>query len=212
MAAASLAASAALALGACGGESSSGTNKPSGTYQVKVVSAEFPSNQRLGETTLMKLGLRNSGRRTIPQLTVTVSIAGKEGAASSLPFGIRDPQPGLAQPERPVWVLSEHYPKLNGSSEPGGAETSGRKTYNLGTLKPGRTTEAAWKLSASRTGRFTVLYKVDVGLTGQAKAETAGGVAPGGSFTTTITAQVPDTTVTDSGEVVEIGKGKRKSG
>lgn len=200
-----------MALGACGGgESSSGSPEASGTYDVKVVKAEFPADQQLGQTTLLRLGVRNSGDRTIPALIVSISIEGKEGEASELPFGIRDPQPGLAQPDRPVWVLSEHYPKLNGSSEPGGAETTSRKSFNLGVLKPGRTTEAVWKLSATRTGRFTIVYGIDAGLTGEAKAETAGGVAPGGSFTATISAQVPDTTVTSSGEVVEVGAGEKQ--
>ncbi|HEX7059452.1 MAG TPA: hypothetical protein VF176_06330 [Solirubrobacterales bacterium] len=213
LAAALLAAASTLALGACGGGgSSSSASEPSGTYDVRVVSAKFPTRQRLGQTSLLALALRNTGRRAIPSLTVSFSIAGKEGTASSLPFGIRDPQPGLAQPDRPVWVLSEHYPKLNGSSEPGGAETSGVKTYNLGRLEPGKTTQAVWKLSASRTGRYTVLYRVDVGLSGSAKAETAGGVTPGGSFTATITEQVPNTTVNDRGEVVELGGGGRGNG
>jgi hypothetical protein len=107
-------------------------------------------------------------------------------------------------------VLAEHYPKLDGSSEPGGAETTSGKSFNLGELKPGRTSEAVWKLTASRTGRYTVLYRVDVGLTGEASAETEGGVAPGGSFVATISEEVPDTTVTASGEVVELPpQGKR---
>jgi hypothetical protein len=207
-----LATASVLALSACGGGSSSSAPEPSGTYHVKVASANFPTLQRLGQTSLLALALRNTGERPIPSLTVTISIAGKEGAASSLPFGIRDPQPGLAQPDRPVWVLSEHYPKLNGSSEPGGAETSALKTFNLGRLEPGKTTQAVWKVSASRTGRYTVLYRVDVGLPGSAKVVTTGGVVPGGSFTATITKQLPETTVTDSGEVVELGKGKRGNG
>lgn len=210
VAAALLAAASSLALAACGGGSSSGAAEPSGTYHVKVVSASFPAHQSLGQTTLLRLAVRNTGRRTIPALTTAISIAGKEGAASAQPFGVRDPQPGLAQPDRPVWVLSEHYPKLNGSSEPGGAETTGLKTFNLGRLKPGATTEAVWQVTASRTGHYTVLYGIDVGLTGSAKAETTGGVAPGGSFKAFITDQVPDTTVNDKGEVVEITEGGRQ--
>ena len=118
---------------------------------------------------------------------MTVSIAGKEGQASSLPFGISDPQTGLAQPDRPVWVLAAGYPRLAGSSEPGGATTSNRKTFSFGPLKPGATTEAVWKLSAVKAGKFTVLYRIDAGLSGTAKAET-NGVAAGGSFATEISA------------------------
>ncbi len=192
----------AALLAACG-ESSSDANQQAGTYEVKVSEAEFPTGQRLGQTSLLRLGVRNTGKKTLPALTVTISIAGREGRDSALPFGIRDPQPGLAQPYRPVWVLAEHFPKLAGSSRPGGASTSNPKTFSFGPLKPGKTTRAVWKLSAVKAGRFTLVYRVDAGVSGTARAQTAGGVAPGGSFVTHISTVPPDTEVTDSGEVVE---------
>jgi hypothetical protein len=193
------------ALAACG-ESSSDANEPTGTFRVKVTDASFPALQRLGQTSLLRLAVRNDGSKTVPALTVTFTIAGKEGVNSSLPFGVRDPQAELAQPERPVWVLAETYPRLAGSSEPGGASTSNRKTFDFGTLKPGDTTEAIWKLSAVRAGKYTLLYTIDAGLSGGARAVTDGGVTPGGSFATEITQRLPETEVTDSGEVVEIKK------
>jgi hypothetical protein len=199
----------AALLAACGGGSSD-ANQPAGTYRVKVTDASFPTEQRLGQTTLMQLGIRNSGKKTIPALAVTVSVAGKQGQESSLPFGIRDPTPGIAQPDRPVWVLAQTYPRLTGSSEPGGATTSNRKTFDFGPLKPGKTTEAVWKLSAVKAGHFTLLYSVDAGLSGTARAKTEGGVAPGGSFVTEISAVPPDTEVTDSGEVVEKAKQRQR--
>jgi hypothetical protein len=200
----------AALLAACGGESSSDANQPAGTYDVRVTDASFPTEQRLGQTSLMALGVRNTGKKALPSLTVTVSIAGKEGQSSSLPFGYRDPQTGLAQPDRPVWVLAAGYPRLADSSDAGGATTSNRKTFSLGPLKPGATTEAVWKLSAVKAGRFTVLYKIDAGLSGTAKAET-NGVAAGGSFATEISAVPPDTEVTDDGEVVEKAKQRQRS-
>lgn len=201
---------AAALLAACGG-SSSDANEPAGTYKVKVTEASFPTEQRLGQTSLLQLGFHNDGDKTVPALAVTISIAGKEGQTSSLPFGFRDPTPGLAQPDRPVWVLAETYPRLVGSSKPGGASTSNRKTFDLGPLKPGATTEAVWKLSAVKAGHFTLLYSVDAGLSGTAKAETANGVAPGGSFVAEISAVPPDTEVTDDGEVVEAQQQRRRS-
>jgi hypothetical protein len=193
----------AALLAACGGESSSDANEPAGNYDVRVTHASFPTEQRLGQTTLLQLGVRNTGKKTVPALTVTISVAGKQGQASSLPFGISDPQPGLAQPDRPVWVLAQTYPRLAGSSEPGGTSTSNRKTFSFGPLKPGKTVAAVWKLSAVKAGHFTLLYDIDAGLSGSAKARTTGGVAPGGSFVTEISSELPDTEVTDSGEVVE---------
>lgn len=198
----------AALLGACGGDDSSAADEPTGTFQVKVTEAKFPTLQRLGQTSLLKLGIRNTGERTVPGLSVTFTIAGKRGESSSLPFAVKDPQPELAQPERPVWVLSSTYPRLQGSADPGGASTSNNKTFAFGPLKPGETTKAVWKLSAVRAGKFTLLYRINAGLDGEAKAETKGGVAPGGSISTEITERLPQTEVDDSGEIVEIEKGK----
>jgi hypothetical protein len=200
----------AALLAACGGESSSDANQPAGTYDVRVTDAAFPTDQRLGQTSLMHLGIRNTGKKPLPTLTVTISIAGKEGQASSLPFGTSNPQAGLAQPDRPVWVLAAGYPRLVDSAEPGGASSSNRKTFALGPLKPGATTEAVWKLSAVKAGKFTVLYKIDAGLSGTAKAQT-NGVAAGGSFATEISAVPPDTEVTDDGEVIEKTQQRQRS-
>jgi len=193
----------ALSIASCGG---SAPNPPgaAGTYRVKVVKAKFPAKQRLGQTSLMRIGVRNTGQSQVPELTVTVSIEGNEGQDSSLPFGIRDPEPGIAQPDRPVWVLAEHYPKLAGSSKPGGAETANEKTFDFGPLGPGDTTEAVWKLTAVKTGRYTLRYAVGADLSGEAEAKTAGGVEPGGTFSARISEVPPNTVVTDSGAVVEI--------
>lgn len=200
----------AVLLAACG-ESSSDANEPSGTYRVKVTEASFPTKQRLGQTSLLQLGIRNSGKKTIPALTVTIMIAGKAGRDSSLPFGVHDPQVGLAQSDRPVWVLSQGYPRLVGSSEPGGATSSNRKTFSFGPLKAGQSTDAVWKLSAVKAGKFNLLYGIDAGFSGSAKAETDNGVVPGGSFATEITQELPETEVTDDGEVVEIKPSRRRS-
>jgi hypothetical protein len=198
----------ALTLSACGGgdESSSDANEPAGTYRTKIVTAEFPTRQSLGQTSLLRLGIRNTGDKTIPAVTVTITVAGKEGRTSALPFGFRDPQPDLAQPDRPVWVLAAGYPKRVGETIQGGASTSSQKTFSLGRLEPGKTTEWVWKVSAVEAGPYTVLYEVDAGLSGTARAETAAGVQPGGSFAVRISKAPPNTIVTDSGEVVTIPK------
>lgn len=205
----------AATVAACGDSSSSDSNEASGKFEVEVVEADFPTEQQLGQTSQLRIGVRNEGDRTVPAVAVTFSIAGKEGETSSLPFGIHDPQPELAQPDRPVWVLAEGSPQIVGSDNPtvaggvknpGGGSTSSPKTFDLGALKPHKTVEAIWKLSAVKGGRFTVLYEVEAGLSGSAKAETASGVRPGGSFVVNISDKSPETTVNDAGEVVEVGK------
>jgi hypothetical protein len=188
---------------ACGDDSSSsGSGEADASYEVKVVKAEFPTAQRLGETNQLRLGVRNTGEEKLPALTMSVSIAGEEGQDSGLPFGIRDPQPGLAQADRPVWVLSARYPRVGGSSESSGGETSNKKTFEFGPLKPGATTEVVWQLSAVRTGNYELLYEIGAGLGGRSKAETAAGTEAGGSFAVRISEEPPNTVVTDSGEVV----------
>lgn len=202
---AAVATAVALSLAACG-ESSSDAGESTASYPVKVTVAKFPTRQRLGETTLLRLGVRNTGDKTVPALTVNISIGGKEGGDSRLPFGYRDAQPGLAQPDRPVWVLSARYPKANGSTESAGAETPSPKTFDFGPLKAGKTLEAVWKVSAVRTGDYRVNYAIGGGLGGGAKAESSAGTEAGGSFGVEITEEPPQTVVTDSGEVVPAPK------
>jgi hypothetical protein len=194
----------------CGG-SSSDANQEAGRFPVEVRSASFPTRQKLGQTSLMQLGIRNAGRKALPALTVTVSVGGKEGRTSTLPFAIHDPQPGLAQPDRPVWVLAARYPRFAGSNEPAGAETSNQKTFDFGPLKAGASANLVWKLSAVKSGRYALLYSVDAGLGGQSKAETGGGATPGGSFSVRIASAPYGTEVTGSGEVVPLGKKPSRS-
>lgn len=208
-----LASALALLAGGCGGDDSgSESGEATGSYEASVVRAQFPPRQQLGETTLMRLRVRNDGDRTIPALVVNVTLAGEEGKGSSLPFGVRTAEPGLAQPERPVWVLSEHYPKRGGSDEPGGTEGATPKSFNFGPLRPGRSVEGVWQLNAVKSGRYRVLYGLDAGVSGEGRIEAPGGGASGGSFAVTISDQVPDSTVNDRGEVVQIKEPKGDAG
>lgn len=197
-----------IAVAGCGGGTSSDANQEAGKFPVEVTGAKFPTRQQLGQTSLMRIGIHNAGRKALPALAVNVTIASKEGRTSTLPFTIHDPEPGLAQPDRPVWVLAARYPRFAGSNETAGAETSNQKTFDFGPLKAGATANLVWKLSAVKTGHYVLAYSVDAGLGGQSKAETAGGATPGGSFSVQISAKPYGTEVTDNGEVVRAKKGK----
>ena len=50
-------------LAACGGSPPRTRTRPAGTYQVKVTKAKFPTEQRLGQTSLLRLGVRNTGEQ-----------------------------------------------------------------------------------------------------------------------------------------------------
>jgi hypothetical protein len=197
----------AVFLAACGGSSSDSNQKP-GNYQLKVTDASFPTRQFVGQTSLMKIDVENAGKKTVPGLAVSVNIKGKEGEAAQIPFSVHLPSSELANGDRPVWVLSATYPRLADSSEPGGATTASPGTYSFGELKPGKSVEAVWKLSAVRPGKYTVVYEVGAGLTAEQKAKTSAGVAPGGSFVTDISTELPETEVNGAGEIVEIEGGK----
>jgi hypothetical protein len=202
----------AALLGACGdGGDSPTSDEPAGTYDLRVTEASFPTEQRLGQTTDLVIAVRNTGDRKVPLLTATISLAAKNGDPSKLPFGIRERQDGLAQPDRPVWVLSPGYPKLDGSTEPGGASTANSRTFALGPLKPGEATTALWKLSAVKAGDYTIRYLIGAGFSSEVKARTEGDVAPGGSFAVEIDAETQDSEVTDSGDVVEITEDNRSN-
>ena len=201
----------AVLLAACG-ESGSADGEPGGEFDVGVTAASFPSLQRLGQTSLLRLSLKNEGDKAVPNLVVYFTVAGKQGATASLPFGVHERQAGLANPTRPVWVLAEGFPKLaraggaGDSAEKNPAATSDPKTFAFGPLAAGQTRSVVWKLSAVRQGKYTLRYQVGAGLGTQTKAKTEGGVAPGGTFVAEVTAQTPDTEVTDDGEIVEVGK------
>jgi hypothetical protein len=185
--------------------------EPAKSFPVEIVTSEFPTRQRLAETSFLRLGVENTGQAAIPDLAITISIAGPQGVNSIRPFSIRDPQPDLAAPDRPVWILEEDWPKLAGSKESAGAVTANEKTFAFGPLRPGDTTEAVWKVTPVQPGNYTLTYEVDAGLGGKAKAKTADGNQPSGSFVVQISDVPPQTRVNDQGEVVEIPPGRSTS-
>src|SRR3954451_5348964 len=144
-----------LTLSACG--SSGGRqdeDEPSGKFPVEIVKAQFPTRQRLAETSYLHLAVRNDGGKTIPALAITISIAGKQGEDSIRPFSMRSAQPGLAVPDRPVWILENGWPKLAGSSDAAGAQTANDKTFDFGPLAKGKTVDALWKVTAVKGGNY----------------------------------------------------------
>jgi uncharacterized membrane protein YgcG len=203
----------ALASPGCGGGGGErqDESEPAGKFPVRIVTSSFPTRQRLAQTSLLRIGVQNTGSKPVPTLAVTISM--DKNAIN--PFSIRSTQPGLADPDRPVWILENDYPKLVGSTRPAGGQTANDKTFDFGALKPGDTVEAVWKVTPVKAGDYTLDYQIDAGLTGKAKAVTAGGGPPTGSFSVQISDEPPETRVDDQGNVVvvpESGGGGSKSG
>jgi hypothetical protein len=191
----------ALALSSCGGGGGrQDEDEPEGKYPVEITVSQFPTRQRLADTSFLRLGVQNTGQEVVPDVAITISI--DENAIR--PFSVRDPQPNLAAPDRPVWVLENQYPKLAGETASAGATTANEKTFSFGSLGPGETVEAVWKVTPVRAGTYTLDYQVDAGLTGKAKAVTSDGSPPTGSFVVQISDEPPQTRVNDAGEVVVV--------
>lgn len=206
-------------LAACGGDDSSSGNatasdggakekqaeEKGAVYKVKLTYSEFPFVQEVGGTKMMRLGFENYGDNVVPNLNVTLGIAGEEGEASSLPFAIHDPTPGVAQADRPAWVLAAGYPRFEGSKQPAGASTANQKTFAFGRLKPGQEKKMVWKLSAVRPGHYKLDYTGGGDLDPNSETKSPfKGVPPGMYFNVDIVRDLKNTRVTDSGRVVEI--------
>jgi hypothetical protein len=191
----------ALLLSACGGGGErQDANEPEAEFPLEVATAKFPNRQRLAETTDLRLGVENTGDETIPDLAVTIFI--EDGGQGS--FDIRLDQPGLANPNRPVWVLEDKYPRLAGESRPPGsspADIAASNTFAFGPLEGGAEREMIWKVTPVRGGTYTVNYEVAAGLFGKAKAVTADGSKPSGKFLVTISTKPPQARVNDKGKV-----------
>lgn len=202
---AALAVSAAVALAACGSDDSQDANEPEGEFPVEVVTSEFPVEQRLAETSDLLLGVENIGSEPLPELAFTITT--DDGNADG-PFKIRSDQPGLADPNRSVWVLENKFPRLEGEPPPAGLSGGFRaqtNTFGFGPLEPGETREVVWRVTPVQAGTYTLNYRVAAGLDGDAEAVTASGEEVKGSFNVTITDRPPRARVNDQGDVVTGG-------
>jgi hypothetical protein len=153
---------AALAVAGCGGGERQDAAEPSGTFEVDVVSATFPTKQHLAQRERFVIAVRNSGQKTVPNVAVTVSS-----------FAERE-QAGLADSQRAVWIIDD---------SPRGGQTAYTNTWALGRLAPGQTRRFVWRVTAVQSGTHTVKWQVAAGLNGKAKATLSGNRAPAGSVT-----------------------------
>lgn len=205
---ASAACIAALAVAGCGGGERQDANEPEGEFPVEISKAKFPQEQRLAETNDLVLSVKNTGEETIPDLAITIFISdsGEVGGADGS-FSIRLDRPGLASPNRPVWILENKFPQVEGEPIPTGT-SSGRtaqtNTFAFDSLEPGDERTITWRVTAVIKGTYTLNYQVAAGLQGKARAVTDDGSEASGNFTVTIDNVPPETRVNDAGKVVEV--------
>ena len=184
------------------------SDEPHASFPVSVVSS-FPASQQLSEKTSFTVRVKNVGRRTIPNVAVTV-LNPRYGTAAQA-FGRLIPpngpgQPILASRSRPVWIINQAPGRCGFSCRnrgPGGAATAYSNTWALGRLAPGHTAAFRWRLTAVVPGPQAVVYEVAAGLTGRAKAVLRTGAPARGRFNVTISSVPPKVTVHSNGRVTK---------
>lgn len=193
----------ALGFSACGDDAASqDANEPEADFPVEVTKAKFPTSQRLAETSELVLGVENIGDEALPQLAFTVAT--DDGGADGS-FNVRLDDDSLANPNRPVWILESKYPRPVGTPPPSGLGPGFRaqtNTWGFDSLEPGETEEIAWRVTAVMPGTYTLHYRVEAGLDGDARAITADGGDVKGEFVVTISDKPPKAEVDDAGNVV----------
>jgi hypothetical protein len=191
VAAAALAALAVVAAG-CGGDRQD-ADEPSGQFRVQVTQARFPARQALSQESVLRIGVRNADRRSIPDVAVTVETQpkGEEGPAPEAFGSPNSEDTRLADDARPVWIVDGH---------PKNGETAYTNTWSMGTLSPGETKTFRWKLLPVKAGQYTLSWRVSPGLDGKARAKQGERVR--GSFDVTIENRPVPARVDDNGNVV----------
>ena len=182
---------ATVAVAGCGGGERQDADEAEGTYRLEVVSAKFPEEQRLAETSKLRIEVRNADDRVVPHMAVTVETVPDDEGDASLAFGQRVDDAQLADPGRPIWIVNEG---------PEGGEVAHTNTWAIPRVGPGETAEFVWDVTAVKGGEYTLEYSVYPGLDGKAKL--ADDDQTSGSFDVSIDETPPDSRVNADGEVV----------
>jgi hypothetical protein len=183
-------AAALLATAGCGGERQD-ADEPSGQFKLEVTSASFPAKQTIAQPTRMKIEVRNTDKRALPNVAVTVQTKPDNAGAAPLAFGEASADTRLADTAKPVWIVD---------AGPHGGDTAHTNTWALVRMFPGETKTFTWRLTAVKAGIYTVGYRVAPGLDG--KARPAARSRNRGSFTVTISDKPVPAHVDDDGNVV----------
>jgi hypothetical protein len=186
---------AVLAAAGCGGERQD-ANEPEGEFTLSVVKASFPARQSIAQRATMRLTVRNTDDRELPNLAVTVETDPGSGGTAPSAFGQGSTDTRLADANRPIWIVDR---------EPAGGQSAYTNTWAMGRMFPGETKEFAWRLTAVRAGTYKIRYRIAPGLNGKAVA--ARGQNVSGSFNVTISDEPVPARVNDKGEVVRSTSG-----
>jgi hypothetical protein len=179
----------------CGGGERQDANEPSGTFEVKVLKASFPPQQRLANKATMRVVVRNDSGKTIPNVAVT--ITSDDDAKGGAGFTTRSTAADLADPTRPLWIVDQG---------PRGGDTAYVSTWALGALPAGRTRTFEWHVTPIVAGTHLLRWHVAAGLNGKAVARTANGQEPAGTFRVRVASKpAPVKVDPKTGDIVSAG-------
>jgi hypothetical protein len=174
----------------CGG-SRQDADEPSGEFTLSVLKASFPEKQSTAQQSTMRLQVRNTDDRQLPNVAVTIETApGVKGAAPTA-FGQAGDDTRLADANSPVWIVDRG---------PEGGDSAYTNTWSFGPMFPGETKDFVWRLTAVKPGDYTLRYSVSPGLAGKAKL--AKGQKSSGTLHVTISNEPVPAHVNGKGEVV----------
>ncbi len=200
-----------LALSACGGGQRQDVHEPRGKFTVDVSTARFPASQQISQHTHLVIAVRNTSRKTIPDVAVTICNvtcaypAPKGEGSSAQAFAANINQPYAANPSRPNWIVDRGPGTCGYSCQNGGqgaGVTAYSNTWALGKLRAGHTARFDWAVTAVSPGRHTVAWEVAAGLNGSARAVLSDGTPPHGTFPVHISTAPPQTYVNNNGQIV----------
>ena len=210
-------AGAALAAAGCGGTSKHGT--PAGatttasgpSFRVTVPTASFAAKQSLAAKERLVIAVRNSGRRALPNVAVTIcnttcSYRARRGHGTTVqPFSYAvASEANLASASRPIWIV-QRAPGPCGYScrnlGPGAAVTAYSNTWALGRLAPGHTARFVWRVTPVKAGRFVVAWAVAAALSGDNRAVLASGGPARGKLAVHVSTRPPQYVVQPDGKV-----------
>lgn len=192
-AAATVAAAAVAAVSGCGDDG--GTGQQVTSYRVGAPVARFPARQQLAHPVELTITVRNDGRRTIPNLAVTLSTGTGDREPVEEAFSRRSDEPDLSSRTRPVWIVDEG---------PASGDTAYGSTWSLGAVPPGGTRAFRWRVVPIRAGSYTLRYRLFGDTSGRARLRLADGSAPEGTLRVRISDKPSQVEVTPSGRVVEV--------
>jgi hypothetical protein len=177
--------------GCGGGGERQDADEPAGDFRLEVVSADFPAEQAIAERSSLKIAVRNTDSKPVPNLAVTIQTQPEQAGGAPGAFAQNRDDSSLADPSRPVWILDRG---------PVGGDTAYTNTWAFGELGPGQTKTIEWRVTAVKAGDFTVGYSVAPGLDGKAKL--AGGTEAKGTFLVSVDDEPPQARIADDGETV----------